>query len=86
MTQIVLVQMTECRQMIKGNIFTIIRIKITFDISTFLTGVLCSDQFKRRICNSLKLQNQNVQQVVADFFVSFGLLIQFLKQGIKIKQ
>lgn len=26
------------------------------------------------------------QQVVADFFVSFGLLIQFLKQGVKVKK
>ena len=86
MTQIILVQMTERRQMIKVNILTIVRIKIAFNISTFLTGVLCGDQFKRRICNSLKLQNQNVQQVVADFFVSFGLFIQFLKKRVKIKQ
>ena len=86
MTEIILVQVADGRQMIKRDVFSVIRIKISLDMCTFLAWVLCSDQFKRRICDPLKLKDQNIKHMSADFFVPFRLIVQFLKQSIKVKK
>ena len=66
MAEIILVQVADGRQMIKRDIFSVIRIKISLDMCTFLAWMLCSDQFKRRICDPLKLKDQNIASLTAE--------------------
>ena len=42
MAEIILVQVADGRQMIKRDVFSVIRIKISLDMCTFLAWMLCS--------------------------------------------
>ena len=46
--------------MIKRDVFSVIRIKISLDMCTFLAWMLCSDQFKRRICDPVSYTHLDV--------------------------
>ena len=86
MAEIILVQVADGRQMIKRDVFSVIRIKISLDIVHIpLLWMLCSDQFKRRICDPLKLKDQ-ILSICLQIFRTFRLIIQFLKQSIKVKK
>ena len=85
MTQIILIKMTEFWEVIQSNIFPVIGVKITLNMSALFTWMLGGDQFKWWIRNAPKLQDQNIQHMTADGFISFRLSVQLLKQRIKVK-